>query len=443
MKPIEPVNEPEGTDYMPRVDLADQTDTEAAVSMPKRPHVRRLSPVAITSLVLTVLLIALGAIWWHHTTGREETDNAYVEGHISYVSPRISGTVTKVLVEEHEPVKKGQLLVILDARDQQVKLDESKALLEQTEKQAVAAQRKIQQTALSALGETSQANGELAAVRADIAGARSAVMEANDQMNQAKSRLKELVAQEEYARVDFERYQTAYSNRAVMKQQYDKANQSLQVAIAQREQGEQNLSQCKQRKAQAEARVQEAIARLEKSKGMLTSAQALVAQKAVDESQYSSNLASVKHQREAVNGASLQLSYTQIYAPVEGRIGKKSVEVGQRVEPGQTLLSVVQDKIWIMANYKETQIGKMRVGQQVEIKVETFPERTFKGTVDSIGPASGAKFSMLPPDNATGNFTKIVQRIPVKIVFDEQSLADYRERVTPGMSCLVTVLLRK
>jgi membrane fusion protein (multidrug efflux system) len=252
-----------------------------------------------------------------------------------------------------------------------------------------------------------------------------------------------LVAQEEYARVDFERYQTAYSNRAVMKQQYDKANQSLQVAIAQREQGEQNLSQCKQRKAQAEARVQEAIARLEKSKGMLTSAQALVAQKAVDESQYSSNLASVKHQREAVNGASLQLSYTQIYAPVEGRIGKKSVEVGQRVEPGQTLLSVVQDKIWIMANYKETQIGKMRVGQQVEIKVETFPERTFKGTVDSIGPASGAKFSMLPPDNATGNFTKIVQRIPVKIVFDEQSLADYRERVTPGMSCLVTVLLRK
>lgn len=428
---------------MPQVDLADQTNTQAAVSIPRRSHARRLSPVAITSLVLTVLLIALGAIWWHHTTGREETDNAYVEGHISYVSPRISGTVTKVLVEEHEPVKKGQLLVVLDARDQQVKLDESKALLEQTEKQAVAAQRKIHQTALSALGETSQANGDLAAVRADIAGARSAVMEANDQMNQAKSRLKELVAQEEYARVDFERYQTAYSNRAVMKQQYDKASQSLQVAIAQREQGEQNLSQCKQRKAQAEAKVQEAIARLDKSKGMLTSAQALSAQKAVDESQYSSNLASVKNQKAAVEDATLQLSYTQIQAPVDGRIGKKSVELGQHVEPGQTLMSVVQDKIWIMANYKETQVGKMRIGQPVEIKVDTFPERTFKGTVDSIGPASGAKFSMLPPDNATGNFTKIVQRIPIKIVFDEQSLAEYRERVAPGMSCLVTVLLRK
>jgi len=268
-------------------------------------------------------------------------------------------------------------------------------------------------------------------------------MEANDQMNQAKSRLKELIAQEEYARVDFERYQTAYANRAVTKQQYDKASQSLQVAIAQREQAEQNLSQSKQQKAQAEAKVQEAIARLDKSKGMLTSAQAMSAQKTVDESQYLSNLASIKHYKAALDQANLQLSYTQIHAPVEGRIGKKSVEVGQRVEPGQTLMSVVQDKIWIMANYKETQVGKMRVGQPVEIKVDTFPERTFKGTVDSLGPASGAKFSMLPPDNATGNFTKIVQRIPVKIFLDEQSLGEYRDRLAPGMSCLVTVLIRK
>lgn len=431
---------------MPRledVSIAVPADAQAADGHSRKRHHLRLSPVAITTLVLTVLLIVLGALWWQHATGREETDNAFIEGHISYVSPRLSGTVTKILVEEHEPVKKGQLLVVLDPRDQQVKLNESRALLEQAEKQALAAQHKIHQTALSALGETTQANGDLAAVRADITGARSAVMEANDQMNQARSRLKELIAQEEYARVDFERYQTAYANRAVTKQQYDKASQSLQVAIAQREQAEQNLSQSKQQKAQAEAKVQEAIARLDKSKGMLTSAQAMSAQKTVDESQYLSNLASIKHYKAALDQANLQLSYTQIHAPVEGRIGKKSVEVGQRVEPGQTLMSVVQDKIWIMANYKETQVGKMRVGQPVEIKVDTFPERTFKGTVDSLGPASGAKFSMLPPDNATGNFTKIVQRIPVKIVLDEQSLGEYRDRLAPGMSCLVTVLIRK
>ncbi len=418
-------------------------DVSVAAPAQRKLRSRRLSPVVITTFMLTVLLLVLGAFWWFHATGREETDNAYIEGHITYVSPRISGTVTKVLVEEHEPVKSGKLLVVLDTRDQQIKLNQSQALLEQAEKQAVAAQHKIRQTALSALGETSQANGELAAVRADITGAQSAVMEANDQMNQARSRLKELVAQEEYARVDFERYQTAYSNRAVTKQQYDKASQSLQVAIAQREQGEQNLSQCKQRKAQAEAKVQEAMARLDKSKGMLTSAQALSAQKTVDESQYLSTLSSIKHYKAALDQANLQLSYTKVHAPVEGRIGKKSVELGQRVEPGQALMSVVQDKIWIMANYKETQVGKMRVGQSAEIRVDTFPERTFKGTVDSIGPASGAKFSMLPPDNATGNFTKIVQRIPVKILFDERSLVDYRDRLGPGMSCLVTVLIRK
>jgi membrane fusion protein, multidrug efflux system len=431
-------NESQGNNPMPQLE-----DVSVAAPAQRKLRSRRLSPVVITTFMLTVLLLVLGAFWWFHATGREETDNAYIEGHITYVSPRISGTVTKVLVEEHEPVKSGKLLVVLDTRDQQIKLNQSQALLEQAEKQAVAAQHKIRQTALSALGETSQANGELAAVRADITGAQSAVMEANDQMNQARSRLKELVAQEEYARVDFERYQTAYSNRAVTKQQYDKASQSLQVAIAQREQGEQNLSQCKQRKAQAEAKVQEAMARLDKSKGMLTSAQALSAQKTVDESQYLSTLSSIKHYKAALDQANLQLSYTKVHAPVEGRIGKKSVELGQRVEPGQALMSVVQDKIWIMANYKETQVGKMRVGQSAEIRVDTFPERTFKGTVDSIGPASGAKFSMLPPDNATGNFTKIVQRIPVKILFDERSLVDYRDRLGPGMSCLVTVLIRK
>ena len=438
--------ESEGNNSMPQLEdisVAGATDAQPAGGHARKLHHRRLSPVAITTLVLTGLLVVLGALWWQHVTGREETDNAYVEGHISYVSPRISGTVTKVLVEEHQSVKNGQLLVVLDPRDQQVKLNESQALLEQAEKQALAAQHKIRQTTLSALGETSQANGDMAAVRADITGARSAVIEANDQMNQSRSRLKELIAQEEYARVDFERYQTAYANRAVTKQQYDKASQSLQVAIAQREQAEQNLSQSKQQKAQAEAKVQEAIARLDKSKGMLTSAQAMSAQKTVDESQYLSNLASIKHYKAALDQAKLQLSYTKLSAPVNGRIAKKSVEIGQRVEPGQTLISIVQDESWIMANYKETQVGRMRVGQEAEIKIDAFPGRSFKGTVNSLSPASGAKFSMLPAENASGNFTKIVQRIPVKIVFDDQSLGEYRSKIGPGMSCLITVFVNK
>jgi membrane fusion protein, multidrug efflux system len=402
---------------------------------------RRISPLATTTFVLSIVLAVLGVLWWLHSTGREETDNAYVEGHISYISPKISGTVTRVLAEEHQAVKAGQLLVALDSRDQQVKLNDAKALLAQAEKQALAARQKIGQTALSALGQTSQAYGDVAAVQADIAAARSAVAEAEEQTKEAQARVKELMAQEEYARLDFQRYEIAYANRAVTKQQYDKARQSLQISIAQREQGEQDLRQTKSRKAQSNARVQEAIARLSKSKGMVTSAQAMAAQKNVDEAQYLSTVASINHYKAAVDQANLELSYTQLAAPVAGRVGKKSVELGQQVQPGQTLMSIVQSDIWIMANYKETQVGKMRVGLPVEIKIDTFPGRKFEGTVESIGPASGAKFSMLPPDNASGNFTKIVQRIPVKIVFKENSLQEYRNRVTPGMSCLVTVLL--
>lgn len=427
-----------GNDNMPTLE---DVSAEQSVKVPQKS--RKKNTVAITSLSLTVVMAVLGVFWWLHTSGREETENAYVEGHISYVSSRISGTVTRVLVEEHQAVKKGQLLVVLDPRDQQAKLEESMGLLEQAQKQSVAAKSKINQTALSAQGETSQAQGTMSAMQADIAAARSAAMEAQDQVIEAQSKLKELRAQEEYARADFERYKTVYANRAVTKQQFDKANQNLQVAIAQREQAEQNVRQSKKQQFQAEAKVQQGVANLARSKGMLTSAQAMSAQKPVDEAQYLGTIASVKHYQAAVDQAQLALSYTKLQAPVAGRIGRKSVELGQRVEPGQSLMSIVQEDVWIMANFKETQVGRMRVGQPVEIKIDTFSGRTFKGTVDSIGPASGAKFSMLPPDNATGNFTKIVQRIPVKILFDKGSLGEYRQRVAPGMSCLVTVLVKE
>ena len=215
------------------------------------------------------------------------------------------------------------------------------------------------------------------------------------------------------------------------------------MQIAQREQAEESLRQSQKQELQAQSKVEEAIGRLQKSKGTFTSAQAMVTQQRMDEDQYKGALSGISRYQAALNQAKLQLSYTKLSAPVNGRIAKMSVEIGQRVEPGQTLISIVQDESWIMANYKETQVGRMRVGQEAEIKVDAFPGRVFKGTVNSLSPASGAKFSMLPAENASGNFTKIVQRIPVKIVFDDQSLGDYRSKIGPGMSCLVTVFVNK
>jgi len=406
------------------------------------PQKKKANPVVLTALVLAVVLLGGGSAWWLANNGREETDDAYVEGHISYVSSRIAGTVTQVLVDEHERVKTGQPLVVLDPKDQQAKLQESTASLQESQSQIQAAQSKINQATLSAQGETSSAMGDISSVQATITSARAAVLQMQDQVRQAEARVNELKAQEEYARTDFSRYETAWSSKAVTKQAYDKANQSLIMAIAQKDQSEQSLRQYKKQELQAESKVQEEIGRLDKAKGTLTTAHSKEAEEAVDEAQYKSALASASRAQANVDEAQLQLSYAKIAAPVDGRVGRKSVEVGQRVEPGQALMSVVQDNTWIIANYKETQLGKMRVGQKVEAKLDTFPEHTFTGTVCSLGPASGAKFSMLPPDNATGNFTKIVQRIPVKILFDAKSLEGYSSRISPGMSCLVTVLTK-
>ncbi len=137
--------------------------------------------------------------------------------------------------------------------------------------------------------------------------------------------------------------------------------------------------------------------------------------------------------------ALLRLSYCSINAPVAGRIGRKNVEVGQSVQVGQSLMAIVQDDMWVTANFKETQLSKMRIGQKAEIRIDSFPGKTFVGRISSLSPASGAKFSVLPPDNATGNFTKVVQRLPVKIEFDRKTLADYAQRISPGMSCVTTI----
>ncbi|HEY9777731.1 MAG TPA: HlyD family secretion protein [Planktothrix sp.] len=413
---------------------------DVSVDEPKK---KKPNPVLLAGLVMAIVLVVGGSIWWVQSNGKEETDDAYVEGHISYVSPRIASNVTQVMVDENQRVKTGQLLIVLDSKDQQADLAEATASQQEAVDQATAAQSKIRQTDLSAQGQTSQAMGDISTVQADISSARSAVLQAKDSVRQAEARVREERAKEEFSRSDFERYKTAWANSAVTKQAYDKASQSLDMAIATKEQAEQNLRQSRKLEVQAEAKVQSEIGRLDKSKGMLTTAQSMQAEKAVDEAQYKSSLASENRYKANVEAAQLKLSYTKIWAPVDGRIGKKSVEVGQRVEPGQALFSIVQDDCWIIANFKETQVGKMRQGQPVEIKIDSFPNHTFTGKVDSLGPASGAKFSMLPPDNATGNFTKIVQRIPIKIKFDQSSVGEFKSRISPGMSCLVTVETKK
>jgi membrane fusion protein (multidrug efflux system) len=162
----------------------------------------------------------------------------------------------------------------------------------------------------------------------------------------------------------------------------------------------------------------------------------------VNRSEYEADLGAIAQAQASLKDAQLQLSYTNISAPNQGRIGRKVVEVGQRVQPGQPLMAIVNNDYWVVANFKETQLERMQPRQPVEIKLDAFPHHPFMGRVESISPASGSTFALLPPDNATGNFTKIVQRIPVKVVFDPQSIRGYESRIAPGMSAEVSVELK-
>ena len=179
------------------------------------------------------------------------------------------------------------------------------------------------------------------------------------------------------------------------------------------------------------------------SQGGLLQAKATRVQTQVYRSQYQAAQAAITQSQASLNNAQLQLSYTNIYAPTSGRVGNKSAEVGEQVQPGTPLMQITQDDQWVVANYKETQLGKMRIGQPVAIYIDAIPNHDFIGRVDSFSPGSGSTFALLPSDNATGNFTKIVQRIPIKIVFDPQSIKGYEARIVPGLSVEPSVNVKR
>jgi membrane fusion protein (multidrug efflux system) len=391
--------------------------------------------------LLGLVLVVGGLLWWLLAQGREETDDAYVDGHISNLSSRISGTISSVLVTDNQLVKKGQLLVELDPGDYQVKVDQYKAALEKARHTAKAAQSKITLSSISSRGQTAQASGDLSSGEAQIASAQLALIEAQAETRQQQAKIDELEAQAKFAASDLERYRTTYEQRVVTKQQFDKAKNAHDVAIAQLAESRHGLAAARGKEAQYLSQIKEAEGRLKKSQGNVTSAEATTHQQEIDREEFESDVASVQKAEADLHEAILNLSYTKIVAPVSGRVGRKSAEVGQRIEAGQNLLAIVQDNPWITANFKETQVGRMRPGQSVALKIDSFNGKTFRGKIDSIAPASGAKFSMLPPDNATGNFTKIVQRVAVKIVFDDPSIKPVQSDLSPGMSCVTTVFV--
>jgi membrane fusion protein, multidrug efflux system len=396
---------------------------------------------------LILPLLGAGAIaagifgfhWWQYASTHEETDNATISGHVYQVSARIPGTVTTIPVTDNQQVKQGDLLVRLDPRDYQLKVQQSLAALNLAQKQAQVAQTNISLASQTNQGDTTSAQGTVSGALTSIATAQAAVAEAQAGVPAAEASLSEAEATLQKTQADYVRYQSLYESGAIARQQLDSAQAAYQVAVAQRNSAQQGVSQARAKLSQAQEGIATAQSQLQTSRGGLQRAQAGGVQTEVNRNQFAVANAAIAQAQVNLNEAKLQLSYTNITAPEAGRIGRKTVEVGQRVTAGQPLMAIVGNEVWVTANFKETQVDQIRPGEIVEIKLDAFPGHPFVGRVDSLSPASGAQFSLLPPDNATGNFTKVVQRIPVKIVLDPQSVQGYETQITPGMSAVVSV----
>ena len=384
-------------------------------------------------------VILFGVRYFIWAAGHEETDDAYLQGHVHPVSSRITGTVQKVLIDDNQHVDQGQTLATLDPRDYQVRVDQAQAALDVALRQAQTAQASIKTTSETATAQTTEAHGAIGEATAGISAAKADVTVAEAGVPRAEADLAKADATEQRAELDLHRYEDLLSKGQVSRQTTDHARESYQVAVAAREAAQQGVNQAQAQLSKARQGVISAQSLLQHSEGYLLSAKATGLEVGVRETQFASAQASVQEATAALEDAKLQLSYTVITAPTSGRIGRKSVEVGQRLQVGQPLLAVVEDNVWIVANFKETQLEKMRDKQPVEIEIDSFPHHKFRGHIDSLAPGSGNEFALLPPDNATGNFTKIVQRVPVKIVFESDSVRGYENLLSPGISAVVTV----
>jgi membrane fusion protein, multidrug efflux system len=364
------------------------------------------------ALGAAIALAAAAAAWWHYS-GRESTDDAQIDGHIVPVSPRVRGTVQAVKVADNQFVEAGTVLVELDPRDYQVALERARADLAEAEASAQAARTNVPVTSTTTASQLSGAHGETASAQA--------------RLRSAQARLKDAQAREGQAEQDLARMKALLAKDEVSRQEYDAASVAAESTRAARE--------------AAQAAVKEAEEGIGIADARLAEARTAPQQVGIMRAHAASAEAKVVQARAALAQAQLELDYTTLKAPAAGIVSKKTVEVGQVVQAGQPLLALVPlHDIWVTANFKESQLGKIRPGQRAVVSVDAYGGREYRGRVDSIAPATGARFSLLPPENATGNYVKVVQRVPVKIVFDEGQ--DSEHVLRPGMSVVPTVFVK-
>ncbi len=376
----------------------------------------------IVFLVAIVAVLLVGWFWWESRQW-EDTDDAEIDGHIYPISARVSGQVIKVNFDDGQVVHKGDVLVVIDPTDYTVALERARADYQDSQAQALAAQYGVP---VSSVGSFSQ----IRSASADMASAQAGVAAAQKQADAAQSQIIEAEADAKKLNTDVERYRQLLGKREISQQQFDAAIAAATAANATVQARQAGL-------LAAQAQVRQAQSRIEQANAELKNAQATPNTVAATKAKAESADAQALRSKATLDQAQLNLSYTTIAAPVDGVVGKRSVQVGSNVAVGQDLMAIVPLRdVWVTANFKETQLAHMRPGQPVKIKVDTYGGRKWNGHVSNIGGATGAKYSLLPPENATGNYVKVVQRIPVRIDFDGNDKPDFNKDglLRPGMS---------
>jgi len=390
--------------------------------------------------VVVVLLIGAG-VWYWLTRGRESTDDAQIDSHVTQVSARVAGTIVRVAVEDNQTVDAGAMLVGLDPRDYQVAVDRARAELADAEAAAQAAQTNVPITSTTASSNILTARGGVAQAQSGIVAAEHEVAAARARLTAAQAKLREAEANATKATRDVERLRGLLAKDEVSQQQFDAA---VAAGDAQRAAADSSRSQVAEAEAgvpAAESKLMQARAAEQQAHAELQSAQTAPQQVLATKARASAAEAHVQQARANLAQAELNLQYATVKAPIRGVVSRKGINAGQVVQAGQPLLAIVDvDHVWVTANFKETQLRNMRAGQNATVDVDAYGGREYKGRVDSIAGATGARFSLLPPENATGNFVKVVQRVPVKIALDPGQ--DPEHLLRPGMSVTPTVFTR-
>ncbi len=419
-------------------------DDAAAATPPPHPavpwseRIGHLNPFAKVSIMVVAIL---AAVLVYVYSGQVTTDDAQVDCHITAVAPQVPGYVVQLFINDNTPVKEGDVLLQIDPRPYQAEVEQAKATLDVAEAQANSAKLQIGLTRETTTNGTSGAYAQKDSDAADYASSQAQLEQsatANLQLAQANVAAK--MATNERAQSDLARYTPLLSTGDVSKFQFDAVDAEARVAKSELDAAQQQFAAAQQAVQIARANTQSAQARLSRSQSQFLETKARERQVPITEAVYKSALASVERAKAALQQAQLNLGYTRITAPITGQVTQRSVDLGQYVSPGQLLFTIVPlTQVYVTANFKETQMDRVTPGQKVRIRVDTY-NQDFEGVVDSIAGATGSRQALLPPQNATGNFIKVVQRIPVKILVKPSR--DPQLVLRPGMNVEATIYLR-